>query len=209
MNEPPQRRDGRRRQRTRAALIEAAQELLAGDGGSAVSIQTITDRADVGFGSFYNHFETKTDLFETALAEASQAYETWLDDRLTHETDPIRRLALSIRLTGRLHRTHPRLANLLTRQPSLPAAGKKSLPIRAREDIVAAIAALPDDGRLNHPTDVTVISAAGAIAAVLRTSTELPDDARIALTDALAADILRLLGVADAVSFGILNEPVR
>ena len=203
-----EKRDVRRKERTRAALVRAAQVLLANDAGDrAVSIQSITDRADVGFGSFYNHFETKADLFETAIAEASRDYEMWLDDQLGGETDPVRRLALSIRLTGRLHRTHPELTNLLIKQPG-PDAGKRSLPIRAQKDVVAAIQTIPGDGRRAGPTDVTVISACGAIAAVLRASVTLPDDARIALADGLAADILRLLGVADPVIVDLINEPV-
>lgn len=208
MQPQPEKRDVRRKERTRAALVRAAQEMLAGDAGDrAISIQSITDRADVGFGSFYNHFESKTELFDIAIEEASRDYEIWLDNQLGGEADPMRRLALSIRLTGRLHRTHPDLANLLIKQPG-PDAGKGALPSRARKDVVAAIQTIPDDEQKARPTDVTVISASGAIAAVLRASVGLPDDARVALADGLAADILRLLGVADAVIFDLINEPL-
>jgi hypothetical protein len=51
----------RRRVRTRAALIAAAQRILADDARAEVSIKQITDAADVGFGSFYNHFDTKAE----------------------------------------------------------------------------------------------------------------------------------------------------
>ena len=62
-----QSRQERRKARTRRKLIEAAQDLLAERGTTDVSIQEITERADVGFGSFYNHFETKSELFEVAV----------------------------------------------------------------------------------------------------------------------------------------------
>jgi len=45
----------RRKARTRGALIAAAREMLASRDPAEVSIQDITEAADVGFGSFYNH----------------------------------------------------------------------------------------------------------------------------------------------------------
>ncbi len=56
----------RRRQQTRDALLGAARALIAEGRASEASIQEITDRADVGFGSFYNHFDTKAELFAVA-----------------------------------------------------------------------------------------------------------------------------------------------
>ena len=56
----------RRKARTRAALIRAAQTLIA-EGRTNVPILEITQAADVGMGSFYNHFETKEQLFEAAV----------------------------------------------------------------------------------------------------------------------------------------------
>jgi AcrR family transcriptional regulator len=52
-------------------LIDAASGLIAEGRGERASIQEITGRADVGFGSFYNHFESKEQLFRTGLAGAS------------------------------------------------------------------------------------------------------------------------------------------
>lgn len=48
----------RRKARTRAALIGAAQACIAA-GKTNVPILEITQAADVGMGSFYNHFQTK------------------------------------------------------------------------------------------------------------------------------------------------------
>ena len=52
-------RGARRRLETRARLVRAARDLMARKGVGATSIQEITDAADVGFGSFYNHFDSK------------------------------------------------------------------------------------------------------------------------------------------------------
>jgi AcrR family transcriptional regulator len=53
--------------RTRAALIAAGQRLLA-EGRSDASIQHITETAGVGFGSFFNHFSGKPDLWAAAVS---------------------------------------------------------------------------------------------------------------------------------------------
>ncbi len=205
---PTEGRNTRRKERTRAALVRAAQELLASGNAQDASIQAITDRADVGFGSFFNHFASKTELFDTALTEVAQRYEDWLDSCLGDVTDPLRRLALSIRLTGRLHVSHPQEAELLFGRFALLHAGKRPLSTRVREDVVAAIAALPVGTRPAARTDVTAIAATGAIAAVLAEAAKLPDEGRAELADALVADVLRLLGVDDEVIVGLLDEPL-
>ena len=65
-----QTRFDRRRAQTRSALIAAAQELLV-EGRTSVPIQEVTERADVGIGTFYNHFDSKEQLFD-AVAEVER-----------------------------------------------------------------------------------------------------------------------------------------
>ena len=57
----------RRKARTRQALIDAAVRLIAEGRGDRASIQEITEEADIGFGSFYNHFDSKEQLFSDRL----------------------------------------------------------------------------------------------------------------------------------------------
>ena len=64
----------RRKARTRQALIDAAIGLIAEGRGDRASIQEITEAADVGFGSFYNHFDSKEQLFQTVSEEV---FERW------------------------------------------------------------------------------------------------------------------------------------
>ena len=63
----------RRKARTRQALIDAAVRLIAEGRGDRASIQEITEAADIGFGSFYNHFDSKDQLFQTASRRSSNA----------------------------------------------------------------------------------------------------------------------------------------
>jgi AcrR family transcriptional regulator len=203
---PTEGRNARRKERTRAALVSAAQELLANGQAHDASIKSITELADVGFGSFFNHFENKTDLFDAALTEVAQRYEEWLDARLIGVTNPVRRLSLSIRYTGRLHLWHPEQASLLIGQFTALYAGKAPLDGRIRADVVGAMASLaPDPPR--GPS--TTIAAMGAIGAVLAAASTLPEEDRAQLADSLVADVLRLLGATDTVVDELVNEPLH
>jgi AcrR family transcriptional regulator len=61
-------RPERRKMRARAALIRAAQAFIAA-GKLHVPVLEITQAADVGMGSFYNHFDSKEELFQAAVDE--------------------------------------------------------------------------------------------------------------------------------------------
>lgn len=59
--------------RNRAAIIDAATEVLAQQ-GSAVDVREIARRSGVGMGTLYRHFPTKDDLISTVLR---QDFLTW------------------------------------------------------------------------------------------------------------------------------------
>ena len=73
MTTPVRDRHTRRREQTRAKLVEAARTLFARQGVDNTRINEITDEADVGFGSFYNHFDSKEAIVEAVLAETVAA----------------------------------------------------------------------------------------------------------------------------------------
>ena len=70
---PVRDRHTRRREKTRAKLVEAARTLFARQGVDNTRINEITEEADVGFGSFYNHFDRKEAIVEAVLAETVAA----------------------------------------------------------------------------------------------------------------------------------------
>src|SRR5262245_37981692 len=65
-------RHGRRRQRTRGRLVEAARRVIGRRGVEATTILDITSEADVGFGTFYNYFASKEAILAAATAEATE-----------------------------------------------------------------------------------------------------------------------------------------
>ncbi|HWI85346.1 MAG TPA: helix-turn-helix domain-containing protein [Sphingomonas sp.] len=96
-------RVAKRRRATRARLLEAAYQIMAEVGVDASKIKDITDRADVGFGTFYNYFETKDEL-------ANQVLDCVIDDygrrniiatRGLRRKDPALVMPVSMRLVMR------------------------------------------------------------------------------------------------------------
>jgi len=69
-------RHARRRVETRRRLIQAATELVLEKGYDAITIQDITERADLGYGTFYLHFKDKEDIVWRAVQDGVTATQT-------------------------------------------------------------------------------------------------------------------------------------
>ena len=63
------RKEDRRKERTRQLLRDALLELIPEKGYEAISLQDITDRANVARPTFYLHFKDKQDLLFSSLRE--------------------------------------------------------------------------------------------------------------------------------------------
>jgi len=70
METPPLSRHARRRIQTRKLLIQTALQLILEEGYEAITIQDITDRADLGRGTFYIHFKDKEELVWTTFHDS-------------------------------------------------------------------------------------------------------------------------------------------
>lgn len=75
MNTPSLSRHERRRLQTRKRLIETTLQLVLEKGYETISIQDITDRADLGRGTFYIHFKDKEEVVWTAFRDLFQELE--------------------------------------------------------------------------------------------------------------------------------------
>jgi len=67
--EKPLSRHARRRLETRKRLIQVAIDLVLEKGYDSITIQEITDRADLGYGTFYLHFKDKEDIVWEGIKE--------------------------------------------------------------------------------------------------------------------------------------------
>ena len=194
----------RRKARTRAALIRAAQTLIA-EGRTNVPILEITQAADVGMGSFYNHFETKEQLFEAAVEAVMDGYGQLLDDLTADIEDPAEVFACSFRLTGRLNRREPELSRVLLKNVLRLLSADSGLAPRARRDIAAAVEA----GRFDvEDLDVAVTMTAGALLALGQLLHDQPERDVETTTDQVTEDLLRMLGVPRRQARRICSLPL-
>jgi len=187
----PENRLERRKMRTRAALIRAAQSFMAA-GKVNVPVLEITQAADVGMGSFYNHFDSKEQLFQTASEEVLERWGQLIDRASAGITDPAERYAVGTRITGRLGWTHPDIAGFLTGTGLDVLDIPGGLVPRALRDIQAGQAA----GRFTVPdAEIALSAAAGGMLGLLRMCQRRPERVTEATVDQLAEAVLRLLGV--------------
>ncbi len=200
----PENRLDRRKARTRAALIQAAQTLIA-EGRTQVPILEITQAADVGLGSFYNHFETKEQLFDAAVEAVMDAYGQLLDRVTADIEDPAEVFAASFRLTGRLHRREPELSQVMLANALRLLGSPDGLAPRVRRDIEAAAAA----GEFEvSDLDVSVTMVAGALIALGQLLHDQPERDVDETTDLVTRDVLRMLGLSARRAERICNRPL-
>src|SRR5205814_5066161 len=81
-------RGARRRRETRSRLLMAALKLMAERGMEGVAINEITEAADVGFGSFYNHFDSKEAIYAALLDWVFEDFANAIEAVLGEISDP-------------------------------------------------------------------------------------------------------------------------
>jgi len=156
-------------------------------------------------GSFYNHFDTKEQLYEAAYEAVLEAHGQRLDLVTAGIDDPAEVFASSFRLTGRLHRREPELSRvLLNNIPRLLSADDGLAP-RARRDITAAV----DAGRFDVTVvDIAVTIAAGALHALGQLLHDQPDRDVERTTDQVTEDLLRMFGLPRPQAHRICTKPL-
>lgn len=204
--EPPNRLQ-RRKQRTRAALVKAAQRLIA-EGKVNVPVLEITQAADVGMGSFYNHFDSKEQLFEAAVADVLDAYGAMLD-RLTRSIDdPAEIFATSFRLTGRLFRGRPQESQILLANGPALLSSDRGLAPRALRDIKAGAAAGRFRGAVGEDPELALAMAGGALLGLGNLLRDNPDRDDAQAADAVTEHVLRLFGLGADEAHAVCQRPL-
>jgi AcrR family transcriptional regulator len=194
----------RRKQRTRSALIQAAQAFLAA-GKSNVPVLEITQAADVGMGSFYNQFDSKEELFEAAVADALDNHGALLDQLTEPFDDPAETFACSFRLTGRLFRRRPQESQILLVNGLNLMSAERGLGPRALRDIELGAAAgrfTVDDPKL------ALAVAAGSLLGLGKLLQEEPERDDAAATDRVTEGVLRLFGIPADEAREICGRPL-
>ena len=190
--------------RTDAALVRAAQEILA-ETGNAVSVKMITDHAGVAVGSLYNRFGSKEELFGEACRQALVEIEADSAKRTEQIQGPAARFAMRTRIYLRTPQTAPLLAQLMTRPEARMAASPKGYSEAALRDVKAAIKA----GRFHckDPQTALIVMGGAANSFIARALASGSFSAQKA--DALTEYFLtELLGVSAREAAELAREPI-
>ncbi len=200
--EPPG-RQARRRGQTHARLVRAAAALFARQGVDNTRINEITDQADVGFGSFYNHFKSKEEIVEAVLAETLAAQGAAVAALSAGLADPAEVVAVAHRHFVELARDDPDWAWLLIRLDLSQKLALGALGPFADQDIAAGIKA----GRFRVANRrIAMLDAGGALLSVMRDVLDgrAPKDAgRLH-----AEGVLRLLGLTPEEAAEVARRPM-
>ena len=127
--------------RTRAALITAGLDLLAGRSIDAIAIDEVVATAGVAKGSFFNHFADKHAFAESVAAEVRAEVEDEVSRANTGIFDPVARIAGGMAVAADFALREPRRAAVLLRSFGIAARADHPLNRGLREDIEAARAA--------------------------------------------------------------------
>jgi AcrR family transcriptional regulator len=201
---PPLTRGERSRIATRNKLIEAAHALMAEKGFDLSTIEEITKRADVGFGSFYNHFESKEDIARSVFAQRASEIRGITDEIAAREQDRAVAIAYiqKMFLTKAVH--DPVWARFIVRAQDSHRQMNETFVISAANDIRIVV----EQKRLSITCIQTAadITIAALISAMTRILEGAPSEA---VTVETVECLMRLYGMpeAEAKRLSLLPPP--
>ncbi|MGV8995801.1 MAG: TetR/AcrR family transcriptional regulator [Parvibaculaceae bacterium] len=182
-----------KRERTRAAMLDATVRLVAQKGMEALRINDVTDEAGLANGTFYNHFADKDEVLLEAAYGIAAEVSRQLDGDMTEIEDAPTRVVIATR----------QFINILLAEPDWAAllmSGTQHLP-QLRDDASQYLRADLERGVAQGKFDIEVTGfllnqIMALIAVAVTTQLHQGHDAR--LTDGICENILRLLGLAPA-----------
>lgn len=208
-------RGARRKRETREKLLRAAFRLIAEKGVDAVAINEITEAADVGFGSFYNHFASKEAIHEAVFQAVFEAFGDALEQLTRDVEDPAEVIAVCVRHTILRARKEHLWGRFFLHEGFTARAMTRGLAARLLRDIHNGIAQRRFD-TLDPPmalamaggTVMATVAAEAAVAEAGATAAEqLGFDTKDLATRA-AAVILRGLGLRRDEATRIAARPL-
>lgn len=203
VDDKPLGRRERRKIETRNRLLAAARTLLAEQGADATRINEITEAADVGFGSFYNYFESK----DAIVAAVVEALATELGAAIATATadlpDAAEVQAVAHRTVIDAAAADPTVGWLMVRLELSHEVVSRALGPYALRDLQRGI----DDGRFTvHSLQATLLALGGALLGVVRAVLQGQAGPDAAVEHAIV--VLQLLGVAQADAVEVANRPL-
>jgi AcrR family transcriptional regulator len=155
----------RKQQATRRRLLDATKIQMAEGGAESVTIASITERADVGQGTFYNYFQSRDDVIDFVIAEEVETLGQRLDALTKGMPDAAEIFSFSLRHLFNTAVSDPVWGWLMVRLGIAQETLLRTLGPRAARDIQIGV----DTGRFSV-TDVNLASAMtfGALLSAMR-----------------------------------------
>jgi AcrR family transcriptional regulator len=199
-------RGARRKRETRSKLLAAALRLMAEKGLDGVAINEITEAADVGFGSFYNHFESKEAIYQALVDSVFEEFADWLDRLLADVHDPAEVISASVRHTIARAQNEPLWGQFLIREGFPMREVNRGLGRRVLRDIQKGI----DAGRfLNGDPVMSFVAVSGTVLASIAVAlTDLHLFSTEHLPERCAAVVLQTLGLDQQAANEIARRPL-
>jgi AcrR family transcriptional regulator len=148
-------RTTRRAAATRAAVVDAAEELLAAGGPEAVTLEGIAERADVAVQTVYNRVGGRAAVLIAVAERALEDNRTYMDDAYAAPGTPVERIRAASTAYVRFAAERPHQFRLLAEPPEEPAALERvaALVDEQNAKLAAALADGVADGSLAADLD--------------------------------------------------------
>ena len=202
---PRQPRRARRKAATRMRLLHAAFRLMAEKGPDNVAISEITEAADVGFGSFYYHFESKDGIFAALTEWVFDDFADGLERLANGLSDPAEVVSVCVRHTLMRARRERLWARFLMREGFSVRALDHGLGRRLRRDSERGIAArrfVVDDPLMS------VLAMTGTILAAIAAECHATAASASGMPERVAALVLQTLGLTRAEAHDVATRPL-
>lgn len=188
-------RQMRRKQKTRARLLKAANQVFLAKGVSNASVSDITEEADMAYGTFYNYFDSVEDIVSASVVQVLEEINDQIQIRSTDRNDPAIEMAAAMRTLFYRVVTEPAF-NWLRHKPDLVAEIIfDSVATDAARDIARGI----ESGDFNLAADFATTQkfCVWGFTGAMRQLSDKPCDIEHA-TEEVTRILLRILGVSDA-----------
>ncbi|MBA3743736.1 MAG: helix-turn-helix transcriptional regulator [Sporichthya sp.] len=145
--------------------MAAARQVLAESGEANLRIGDLTEMADIGFGTFYSHFESKEALVEAVLVEVMASAAGAIGSRALEFPDPAETASFAYRRFIRFAADEPELAAVLTKLDAADDLFETSLLPYARKTLERGISS----GRFDIvDIDLALLSVSAAAFAAIK-----------------------------------------
>jgi TetR/AcrR family transcriptional regulator len=157
-------RGARRRIRTRAAILDAAERTFTDVGYRGAKMEDIAEQADVAIGSIYSHFGNKDGLYLALVERAVELFSRYMQQAYQPQWTPLEQVMACGDSYLRFHLEHPGAFRFL-----------------AFDDLVADAAIDPEQlARVAERIDVLIDEFSGKIQQAIDSGEARPMDARLA-----------------------------